>query len=166
MSISFNCEKCKKRVKAPDDAGGKYGNCPACGHRLFIPSPRAENEPELALQPIDEAEETHYIESMRETYSLTMNILHETDLPNDGKRTPDGPAPTRELIRWIILYLRQIADGDLEGAQKTEDRLTLHAKQAKEVLRKMAAAERPEPELSDIAPKVLLGLMKALDNKL
>jgi DNA-directed RNA polymerase subunit RPC12/RpoP len=166
MSISFNCEKCKKRVKAPDEAGGKYGNCPSCGHRLFIPSVRPENEPELVLQPIDETAETKISAAMRETYSLTMNILHETDLPDDGKKGADGPAPTRDMVRWIILYLRQVADGDLDGAQKSEDKLTLHAKQAKEVLRKMAAAERPEPELADIAPKVLLALMKNLDSKL
>jgi DNA-directed RNA polymerase subunit RPC12/RpoP len=166
MSISFNCEKCKKRVKAPDDAGGKYGNCPSCGHRLFIPAPHTDGEPELVLQPIDEDDDRRIHEELKETYNLTINILHETDIPDDDKTAPIGPAPVREMIRWIVMYLRQVADGDLDGAQKIETKLHQHPKEIKELLKKMSTAERPEPELANIPPKILLGLIKNLESQL
>ena len=30
MSINFHCESCKKKIKAPDPTGGKWGKCPYC----------------------------------------------------------------------------------------------------------------------------------------
>ena len=44
MPISFNCESCKKKVKAPDGAGGKWGKCPKCGHRFVVKHPSESEE--------------------------------------------------------------------------------------------------------------------------
>ena len=84
MSIGFNCERCKKKIKAPEGAGGKWGNCPHCGHSCYIPLPRSEDEEELKLAPIDESQETRYGEMMRQTHNLTKKILHEKESRADG----------------------------------------------------------------------------------
>ncbi len=166
MSITFHCESCKKKVKAPDDAGGKYGNCPHCRHRCYIPAPRDENEPELKLAPIDENEESRYSNMMRETYNITQNILHERPAAEDGA---DGGAEVmgeRELIRSIVIYLRMMADGQLEQAEKIASKIRPHADGAKDILRRMTRTERPEPELANIPPKLLMGLIKNLSTSL
>ncbi|MBE0537298.1 MAG: hypothetical protein IH624_16665 [Phycisphaerae bacterium] len=161
MSITFHCEGCKKKVKAPDAAGGKYGNCPHCRHRCYIPLPPDENEPELKLAPIDDSEETQYSRMMRETHSLTKNILHEKAKDEPADAAQEGMSE-RELIRLVVMYLRLMADGQLEQAEKMAARLKPHGPAAKDILARMARTERPEPELEGIPPKLLMGLIKNL----
>ena len=167
MSISFQCEQCKKKVKAPDDAGGKWGSCPFCKHRCYIPLPPSPDDEELKLAPVDHSEETRYGKLMRETYSLTRNILQET--PDDEEPVAGGvfnEADEKELIKNIIIYLRQMADGQLTQAEKTITRISRHKNPAKRILQKMLRAERPEPELADINAKLLQGLIKNLAVKM
>ena len=165
MSISFKCQRCKKKVKAPDKAGGKYGQCPHCSYRCYIPSPPDENEPELKLASIDENEESRYGEMMRSTYDLTQNILHErADAEPDN--APKAAMDEKELIKSIIIYLRMMADGRLDQAERMAAKIKPYAPSAKQILKKITRAERPEPELADIPPKLLMGLMKNLNDAL
>ena len=166
MSITFNCERCKKKIKAPDEAGGKYGNCPHCQHRCYVPTVRNDDEPELRLAPVDEDEETRYKRMMRETYNVTQNILHE--MPSEQSPPPataEGMSE-RELIRTIVMYLRTMADGQLEQAEQMAAKIRPHGPAAKDILRRMTRTERPESELAGIPPKLLLGLIKNLSTSL
>ena len=88
MSISFKCECCEKNIKAPDNAGGKWGGCPHCGHRCYIPLPFDEGEEELKLAPIDQNEESQYHEMMKETHNLTQSMLKQRDMPEDDSVEP------------------------------------------------------------------------------
>ena len=38
MGITFHCEYCGKKIQAPNEAGGKWGKCPACSHKLYVPA--------------------------------------------------------------------------------------------------------------------------------
>lgn len=169
MPISFSCESCKKKVKAPDGAGGKWGKCPECGHRCYVPMPASafKGEDELTLAPVDEKDETKFGELMRETHSLTQNILHETG-PLEDEESEHDPNDTerRELIKQIIIYLQLIAHGELEQAQQKLKSIARFKGAAKEILKKMAKAQRPEPELADVPPKLLKGFLKDLHAKL
>jgi hypothetical protein len=161
MSISFHCERCKKKVKAPDSAGGKYGNCPFCKHKCYIPLPASDDEPELRLAPIDEGEEDQYSRMMRETHNLSQNILHETATGGDGEDA-GGAVDDKEVLKTVVIYLRMMADGELEQAERLAGKMKRYGEQVKEILRRMAKAERREPELEGIPPKLLDGLMKNL----
>lgn len=166
MGISFSCESCKKKVKAPDGVGGKWGNCPHCKHRCYIPLPASafENEDELKLAPMEESDETQYDAMMRETHDLTQNILHETAAEDDAADAGRGGSE-RELVKHIIIYLHLMAAGKLEQAAKVENKIA-PAETAKDILKRMAKTERPEPELQDVEPKVLQSLIKRLYAKL
>ena len=168
MPISFHCESCKKPIKAPDSAGGKWGNCPYCKHRCYVPLPPDDSEEKLTLAPVDENEENKYHEMMRETFNLTKNILSETDIPKEDKDARPGANEynERELIKNIIFYLRQMADGELDQAQRTAENIKPFKEQAQDLLKRMTRTERPEPELADIAPTVLKGLIKNLSSQL
>lgn len=160
MGISFHCQRCKKKVKAPDSAGGKWGNCPHCTYKCYIPLPPDNDEPELCLAPIDDNEEKDYNTMMRETYKTSHKILHETASNDDDD--DDAPVSEREIIKNIIIYLRMMADGRLDQAESMAAKIKPHGDAAKQLLKRMKRTERPEPELEDIPPKLLLGFMKNL----
>lgn len=167
MTISFNCECCKKKIKAPDKAGGKWGACPNCQHRCYIPMPKSD-EPELKLAPIDESELSHIDDLMKETHSLTQKILHENTMVEERPmdKVAAKPVQEKEMIKHCIIYLREMADGDLMVAEKKLDDLKKDKKTALRILSSMARAERPEPELLDIPDSILQGLVRDASTKL
>ena len=168
MTISFSCECCKKKIKAPDKTGGKWGVCPNCQHRCYIPMPKSDDEPELKLAAVDENELSHMDELMKETHSLTQKILHENTMveesPND--KIAAKPVQEKEVIKQCIIYLRQMADGDLMIAEKTLQTLKKNKKTALRILSSLGRAERPEPELSDLPDRILQGLIRDASTKL
>jgi len=164
MSISLHCESCKKRIKAPDESGGKWGNCPFCNHRCYIPRPPSPDDEELKLAPVDAGEEDQYGQLIRETQTLTQNILQEKEL-QDGP-SAEADLSEDEVLKQIIVHLRYVADGNLGMASGPMAKITANQESALALLKKMSRAERPEPELMDIPPKVLEGLIKNLYSKL
>ena len=168
MTISFHCECCKKKIKAPDSNGGKWGSCPHCKHRCYVPLPPDDSEEKLTLAPIDESEESKYHDMKRKTFNLTKSILSKTEVPKEDKNA--RPVATeyneRELIKNLIFCLRQMADGELDQAQRTAENIKRFKGQAQDLLKRITRTERPEPELANIAPTVLKGLIKNLSSQL
>ena len=164
MSISFHCESCKKRIKAPDESGGKWGNCPYCNHRCYIPRPPSPDDEELKLAPVDERDETRYGRLMQETRNLRQNILQEKELPDE--LAAEANLSEDEVLKQIIIHLRYIADGDLGMASGPMAKILANKQSAVTLLKKISEAERPEPELIDVPPKVLKGLINNLSSKL
>ena len=39
MPIKFQCSLCGKKIEAPDSAGGKWGKCPGCHNKVYVPQP-------------------------------------------------------------------------------------------------------------------------------
>lgn len=168
MPITLHCESCKKKIKAPDTAGGKWGNCPYCKHKCYIPLPPDDNEPELRLIPLDEKEETQFHELMNETKNLTKTILKENANLDEalGTTASSRSVEEKEVIKRCILYLRQMADGSLNPAERTLNDLKKNKRHALRILSAMARSEKPEPELADIADGVLQGLIRDASSKL
>jgi hypothetical protein len=120
MAITFNCEHCGKKIEAPDSAGSKWGKCPACHNKVYVPSSNADEE--LKLAPIDTAELAEQRRLMAETYRIEQEILKEKDEVLDDsaeKAVPVYDISDNELTKNIIIYLRLMADGDLEQAERT-----------------------------------------------
>jgi hypothetical protein len=163
VSISLTCEKCGKKTKAPDDAGGKFGSCPRCGNKCYIPLPLKEGEEELTLAPVDEDSEMTHDEMMKQTHSLTENILNETAVPNDETDDDhDGRVTEKELLKHIIIWVRQMVAGQLPQAEATTGKLKKHGVAAKDIIARMRRAQKSEPELADIPPSLLDGMLKQL----
>lgn len=171
MSITFHCEHCGKKVEAPDNAGGKWGKCPGCKNKVFVPSPSEQPEDELRLAPLDTDDERIQKELIAETVRLRQDILSETDVPEEGV-APKQPAARPgelsdgELMTCIIGYLRQMADGELEEAERTTQSIIPEGARAVKILERIALSEIPEPELADIPQQVLSGMIKNLRSRL
>lgn len=171
MSISFHCEHCGKKIEAPDSAGGKWGKCPACRHKVYVPAPEPEQE-EFKIAPVDEQEERKRMELLAEEAKLRTDILKETDVPDETPEKPQqtvaagGTLSDTELNESIITYLRLMADGELDRAEESASFIARSGRQAVNILDRIALSEIPEPELADIPPQVLSGLIRNLRSRI
>jgi hypothetical protein len=168
MTIRLQCSLCGKKIEAPDSAGGKWGKCPACHNKVYVPQPVTDDD-ELKLAPIDQTEEQRQRQLMLETLALTRDILQERNVPD----VPGGPAPTpatdineEKLTDFILRYLRQMADGDLDDAQRTAELILPHRRKATLILDKLVTSKEPDPELEDIPKQVLLGYIRNLRTRI
>src|SRR5438270_870048 len=55
MTIQFNCV-CGRKLRAPGEATGRRGRCPACGHLFTVPGAIAPAPVEDDLPPLADAE--------------------------------------------------------------------------------------------------------------
>ena len=178
MTVTFHCEYCGKKIEAPDGAGGKWGKCPACHNKLYVPD--SSSGEELKLAPVDESDEAKQKQLMDETYKLSQDILLEKEIPAESVESVE-PVESDEsaeamvlpfkisdgqLKKNIVNYLRQMAQGQLEEAEEAEGLITPYGQRAVEILDRIALAEIPEPELADVAPQVLSGLIRELRGKI
>ncbi len=166
MGITFHCEHCGKKIEAPDSAGGKWGKCPACHNKLYVPG--LDSDEELKLAPIDEGDQAKQKQLMAETYELTQDILLEREVPNELAEvaTPAIGASDKELTKNIVVYLRQMADGNLDQAERIANSIAPSGGRALKILDEIALSEIPEPELADIPQQVLSGLIRTLRSKI
>lgn len=166
MSIVFHCEHCGKKIKASNSAGGKWEKCPSCHNKLYIPD--LESGEKLTLAPIDGEDEEKQKKLMNETYHLTQEILLEREVPEGppGTGRPALEISEKELTKNIILYLRQMANGELDEATRTADSIVPYGRKAVQILDKIAVSEMPEPELADVPPQVLSGLIRNLRTRI
>ncbi|MHC4271812.1 MAG: hypothetical protein ACYST2_05820 [Planctomycetota bacterium] len=72
----------------------------------------------------------------------------------------------KELTKNIILYLKQMSDGELEKAEQALTFIAPFSHQAEKVIEQLAISEMPEPELADIPQQVLAGLIRDLLSKI
>ena len=166
MAITFHCEHCGKKIEAPDSAGGKWGKCPACHNKLYVPG--SDSDEELKLAPINESDQAKQRELMAETHELTQDILLERETPNElaEDATPASAISDKELTKNIVAYLRQMADGNLNQAERIANSIVSSGDKALKILDGIALSEIPEPQLADIPQQVLSGLIKTLRNKI
>ncbi|MFZ0033588.1 MAG: hypothetical protein WAK60_01190 [Sedimentisphaerales bacterium] len=169
MSIVFHCEHCGRKIEAPDSAGGKFGKCPGCQNKVYVPSGQPEEE--LRLAPLESDDAIKQRKMAIELARLRAEILSETEVPNEGmppKKTPESKPETlsdAELTTSIIGYLRLIADGELEEAGKAAKTIIPNGIKAVKILERIALSGVPEPELADIPQQVLSRLIKDLRSK-
>ncbi|MHC5075657.1 MAG: hypothetical protein ACYTFM_04430 [Planctomycetota bacterium] len=164
MSIKFHCDHCSKRIEAQDSAGGKWAKCPACHNKIYVPAPATGEE--LKLSPVDKSEEEREKQLLDETFMLTQDILQEKETPKGFSEGAMIEVNEKELTKNIILYLREIADGNLEQAEQALAFITPFSGQAEKVIDELAVKEMPEPELADIPQQVLAGLIRDLRGKI
>ena len=168
MSITLHCEHCGKKIRAADKAGGKWGKCPACHNKVYVPSNEAAEE-ELKLAPIDASDAAKQKKLMAETFKLEQNLLIEKEKSDESGEMASGGAfygDDRQLSNEIITYLLHMAKGQLDDAERLAEAIAAHGPKAIKILDQVALSDIPEPTLADIKPQVLAGLMRTLRAKI
>jgi len=173
MSIIFHCEHCGKNIEAQDSTGGKWGKCPSCHNKIYIPALNINEDEELKLAPVDEEEEQRKKQLMAETFMLEQDILKQREEPPEDisptyevneEALPYGIDPIRvkDLDQSIINYLKLMAEGNLDSASNLEKHIVASGNDALNILDKIAVSEMPEPKLQHIPPQVLSGMIRNL----
>ncbi len=192
MPIELHCEHCGKPVRAPDDAAGKRGVCPACHQSVYIPTPSDQLEP-LDISPVDSEEERERARLLRESQQLASNILHDREMPADrgggdrraGERAsaergssasrgaPPGaqpaagasrppPPPPIDVRKLLIQYVRAMVDGELAVADRLAEHIRRDMPRAEEEMQQISNDELPPTEIATIPRPVLIGFFKQL----
>lgn len=161
MSIKFNCEHCHREVNAPDQAAGKRGKCPYCGHSTYIPTPVSDDDL-LDLAPIDEEDERRRkaeIEALRQA---------EHDLIAEKRASDEPPLEQRENIQsedlhhFVVNYCLDMAAGKLDRARLHAEKLKSFGPTGRQAIRDFQSGKATEEALDDIPKPVLLGFLKEL----
>jgi hypothetical protein len=158
MSITFHCEHCGKKIEAPDSIGGKWGKCPACHNKVYVPNPSTDEE--IKLAPIDENENEKQQQLMAETYKLTQDILLEREDPNGANEASTTASYVDDKQLMVNI------NGKINQAENFAGSIVASGNRAVKILDEIALSEIPEPELADIPPQVLSGLIRTLRAKI
>jgi predicted RNA-binding Zn-ribbon protein involved in translation (DUF1610 family) len=123
MPIVFNCSTCGKKVRAPDDAGGKRMRCPACQAIVTVPMEIVEAE-EIETPPAAEGYEAAPAEG--ETYQLAQDQAPagaEAGQEADAERSPCPMCG--EMIRRSAAkcrYCGEVFDPELRAREERQRR--------------------------------------------
>jgi DNA-directed RNA polymerase subunit RPC12/RpoP len=174
MAITFHCDYCGKKIEASDKAAGRWGKCPSCHNKIYVPNLNVEDD--LKLAPVDEEEERRKRQLMNETFNIEQEILKQRAVPEtDGNENFAKEMPARsggakidedDLYEIIVSYLRLMADGELEEAAFKLGAIKSAGEVSLKLIDRIALADIPEAELSDIPPQVLAGLIRTLRSHL
>ena len=134
---------------------------------LHLNVPQMDADDELKLAPVDETEQERKKRLLAETFQLTQSILQEKDVPDGAMSISSSPSMDEdELTNTVVRYLRQMADGDLDSAQRTAEAIAAHRGQSKEILDQIACSDPPDPRLQNIPAQVLSGLIRNLRTRI
>ncbi len=176
MSIEFNCPSCEKSIRAPDTAGGKYGKCPFCEVKVYIPSPPSEGE-EIGLAPIDEDEERRERELIRESVRYAAAFDKDPDkLPPEGAEgrggagarrmaEPAAPGEVFEVADEVEAFVVAMRDSKLQDADRVVARLKRAGARSKDYVEGLMLDPTPPP-IGNVPRPLLIGFLKSLLGRL
>jgi len=166
MPITFHCEHCGNKITAKDESAGKWGHCPACHNKIYVPNLNVEID-DLKLAPIDEDSEAKRKQLLAETHKITLDILSIKDeLKTSYAAAQTTPIEDNVLEERIILYLKRTGEGKLDQAQKIEQQIAPYGKQAINIIDQLSGRDTPPSELAGIPKAVLTRIMRNLRTKI
>jgi hypothetical protein len=166
MTITIQCENCRKDVTAPDAAAGKRGKCPFCGHSNYIPAPVADDEI-LDLAPLDEAEERRAEEERRrlreqEKALLAADREQPAAVPLDQRET----VSSEDLHHLVVNYCLDMFASRLERLRTHVTALRKHQAAGLAAVEEFITDRVKEPALKSIPPRALKAFLAQLKDEL
>lgn len=153
MSITFQCEHCRREVKAPDEAGGKRGKCPYCQQGNYIP---AELNGEIFdLVPLDEMAERQQKAELQSQMEMDREILAETGGPPPVPLEHKEDLTSEDLHHFVINFCLDMAEGNTERARLHAEQLSKFGRAGFEAVEDILTEKFPEPALDHIGKDML-----------
>jgi uncharacterized Zn finger protein (UPF0148 family) len=164
MTIEFHCPKCGKHIKAPKEAAGKNGKCPACHQSVYVPTPDDEIEP-LELTPLDDAAERERERLLDEARKLREATWRDNSLPPEGAGGPrltPQPISAQDMTGLVTKYAIAMAQGKLAEADAFAAQIRKDMRAAENAIQQITVDEILPPGLDKIPRPVLVGFFKQL----
>ncbi len=152
MSITFQCEHCRREVKAPDEAGGKRGKCPYCQQGNYIPVEL--NGDIFDLVPLDEPAELQKKAERKSTMEMERNLLAETGGPPPVPLEHKQDLTSEDLHHFVTNFCLDMAAGNAERARTHADQLSKFGRTGFEAVEDILTEKVPEPALEHIGRKM------------
>ena len=162
MPITFQCEHCRKQVKAPDGAGGKRGKCPHCGQSNYIPMPADGEDDVIPVVEVDDEEEKRRREEEQALLEQERELLAETAPPQAVPLDQREDLSSEDLHHFVVNYCLDLVAGKLDRAETHIAELKKHSQLGVAAVDDFIKGKVTEPALGDIPPPVLQGFLKQL----
>ena len=165
MTISFDCENCRKEVKAPDEAAGRRGKCPFCGHSNYIPAPVAEEEV-LDLLPEDEEAERRRQAEIRRLLEME-KVLLEASAEKPAVPLDQRDVVTSDDVHHIVVNYCLDTFGSKLGRLRTHVvQLRKYKGAGQRAVEDFLSGKVNEPALKPIPPRTLQAFLLQLREEL
>ncbi len=148
MSITFQCEHCRREVKAPDEAGGKRGKCPHCQQGNYIPAEL--NGDVFDLVPLDETAERQQKSERHSQMEAERDLLAETDGPPSIPLEHKEDLASEDLHHFVINFCLDMAASNVERANTHAEQLSKFGATGFEAVEDILMEKYPEPALKHI----------------
>ena len=175
MSIELHCPICAKHIRAPDDAGGKRGKCPACGASVYIPMPMSDDDV-IPLAPLDENDEQRAEELRQEAVQYAASLDKDPAGRAGGSDDAGGARASRaaaenepgEVVDYGDLAARFVIamkNSKLDDAERIAARLKRAGMRARDHVESLFLDQIP-PNIKDVPPPLVKGFLKTLLERL
>ena len=172
MAIEFQCEHCEKTIRAADELGVSMGQCPHCGHSMYIPLPAGTESEALELEEIGPEDEAQQQELMEQTRRTVHELWQDKAAPENNK---DSAQETRRTISRNVKaidpedaamtveeYVLAMARGSLEEAEALAAHLVGNQKVVKPIIAEALECGFSHPSLEKVPLAVQKGFLKKL----
>jgi len=172
MAIVFQCEHCKKDIEVPDELGGRMGQCPHCGHSMYIPLAGGAESEALELTEIDLAEEDRIKKEMEQTRQTMQRIWSDRTTAKAGREgkekltTPPGrkvkPIDPEDAGFTVEQYVVAMARSSLEEAEAMAAHLVGNPQTVNPIIEKALKEGLSNASLKNVPEAVQKGFLKKL----
>ncbi len=164
MPIELHCTQCNKLIRAPDSAGGRYGKCPHCQNKVYVPLPADQIE-ELSLAPIDEEDERRDLEARRASARMASDLSHVTESSSGSSGSGGGSGASEsaatDFSAEVVKYILAMRDSKLDNAQAVVERMKKAGKPAMSFVEKLVQRDKPV-KIEDVPPPLAKGFINKL----
>lgn len=176
MAIEFQCEHCEQINQVPDEDGGAMGQCPHCGHSMYIPLPAGEESAALELDEVDPQEEARRQKLMEQTRQTQHQLWRDRAGPENNQDSPEPP-PGRasgkpkpidpeDAAMTVEEYVLAMARGSLDEAEAFAAHLVGNPQIVNPIIAQAAERGFTHPSLQKVPPAVQMGFLKKLTDYL
>ena len=163
MSITFKCVQCGKQVAAPEEAAGKRGKCPHCGHSTYIPAPLGDDDI-LPLAPLDEDAERRAAAEEHALSEMLWDARSEEDASAGlGPLEHRDNVAAQDLHHFVVNYCLDMAAGKLDRARSHAEKLRSFGPAGAGAVDDFVSGRAFEPALDMIDASLLKGFLKQLE---
>ena len=172
MAIEFQCEHCEQNIRASDELGGRMGQCPHCGHSMYIPLPAGTASEALELDEVDPQDEAQRQQLMEQTRQTLHKLWQDRaaaessrgqaqKLPEDAKRRVKAIDP-EEAAMAVEEYVLAMARGSLDEAEALAAHLLGNQQVVNPIIAEALEHGFSHPSLREVPLAVQKGFLRKL----
>ena len=172
MPITFQCEHCEKDIEVADELGGQMGQCPHCGHSMYMPLADGAESEVLELTEIDLAEEDRIKQETEQSRRAMRQIWSDratakADRGSKEKRmAPPGrqvkPIDPGDAAFTVEQYVMAMAWSQLDEAEALAAHLAGNPQTVNPIIKKALKEEIRNVSLKNVPEALQKGFLKKL----